>query len=245
MKQITMLLTGFLLATTVLHAQEKHPRFFTELSVGPSFPVGKFASKTYEDLYKEKPTGLAKTGWGANVSAGYYLNRSFGFLLSAGYSEHKQDYSGYKQQPSIPMDPFPYVEFTAKSWKIVNVNGGAFFVIPLMKNHRLDLVTKLTAGIFKTAVPGYDFKFIRREDWTVTSEGTAKKVDLPQGFCYQAGVALKYKLGSNLHVLLDVNSFNATTRKTFAPGDYYYGTSRTRQYNLNTINALAGIGIDF
>jgi hypothetical protein len=243
MKQIVMLLTGFLLATTVLHAQEKQPRFLTELSVGPSFPIGKFASRSYGDMYKQKPPGLAKTGWGANFSVGYYLNKSVGLLLSAGYSDHKQDLSGYARSLYGPaVDPWPNLAFKAKNWKELNVRGGVFFVTPLTANHRLNLVTKLTAGICKTAVPGFDWKSFK-DDGTLFVEDTEKKVDLPWGFCYQANVALKYKLGNQLHVLLDVNSFNAISRKSFGyETDYPNGI--TRQYSLNTINCMAGIGID-
>jgi hypothetical protein len=245
MKQTIILLTGFLLASTMLHAQEKHPRFLTELSVGPSFPIGKFADKTFGDQFKQKPAGLAKAGWSANVSIGYYLHKSVGLLLSAGYSEHKQDLSGYMQFYGGPLiDPLPNLEFIAKSWKMLNVRAGAFFVTPLTANHRLNLVTKLTAGICKTAVPGYNWKSYK-DDKTLFYEGTEKKVDLPWGFCYQADVALKYKLGDNLHVLLTVNSFNAIMRKDVGPGTYPYIDGGTRKYNQSTINTMAGIGIDF
>lgn len=244
MKLITMLLTGFLLAITVLHAQEKHPRFFTELSVGPSFPIGKFASKSYNDLFSKQPAGMAKPGWAANVSVGYYLNRSFGVLLSAGYSDHKQDLSEYAKSFYGPaVDPWPNITFSAKNWKEENVRGGAFFVTPLTANHRLDLVTKLTAGICKITLPGYDWTDYNA-DGSVLYKGTVEKEKLPWGFCYQAGVALKYKLRNHLHVQLDVNSFNTTKRKSFDTGDFVPGTFKTIQYNLNTINALAGIGID-
>jgi hypothetical protein len=246
MKQTIILLTGFLLATSVLQAQQKQPRFFTELSGGPSFPIGKFAGKSYGDLDKEKPPGLAKTGWGANFSVGYYLNRSVGLLLSAGYSDHKQDLSGYTQFLSPYSYPASDLEFTAKSWKEMNIRAGAFFVAPLTANHRLNLVTKLTAGVCKTAVPGLKWKsYISTA--RIVIEDTEKKVELPWGFCYQADVALNYKLKSHLYVLLDVNSFNAIPRKTYEQDEYrpYYSTKRTIEYNLNTINAMAGIGIDF
>jgi len=236
MKQTFILLTGFLLVTNALHAQKKQPNFLAELSVGPSFPIGKFADKTADNLNKEKPSGLAKTGWGTNLSVGYYLNRSVGLLLSAGYSDHKQAPAGYTQSIYLSYSGRSSFEFNAKSWKEVNVRTGAFFVMPLTASHRLNLITKLTAGVCKTAIPALGYTAYK-EDGTVLYEGTLNEVDLPWGFCYQIDAALKYKLGNHLHALLTVNSFNALPRKKF--------DGVTKQYNLSTVNCMAGIGIDF
>src|SRR5688572_18078112 len=93
MKKTTTLLTGFLLLTIVLHAQKKQSKFFTELAVGPSFPIGRFASTEYKD--NEVP-GFAKTGLSAQLSVGYYLNESIGVMLLSGYTVHPQDEDAYK-----------------------------------------------------------------------------------------------------------------------------------------------------
>jgi hypothetical protein len=82
MKKTATLLTGFLFLAFVLHAQKKQPKFLTELSVGPSFPLGRFAETSYND--KSEIPGFAKTGLGAHLSVGYYLNKSIGVLLSSG-----------------------------------------------------------------------------------------------------------------------------------------------------------------
>jgi hypothetical protein len=243
MKRTVILLTGFLLVAIVLQAQQKQSRFLTDLSFGPSFPVGKFGDKSYSTLLNsKKPAGLAKTGVSAQLSVGYYLTKSVGVLLSSGYSENKQDWSGYDEylKTSIYDGP-PRTETDGKSWKTVNVMGGGFFVLPLTANRNLNVLTKLTAGIVKTAVPAHDFKAYTLDD-RLLWEGTTDKEDLPWTFCYQVSVGLQYKLSNHLHVLLDINSFNATAQKT-VPGSY--ATSGTRNYNLSTVNAMAGIGLNF
>lgn len=61
------------------------------------------------------------------------------------------------------------------------------------------------------------------------AQGTVSKIDLPWGFCYQADVALKYKLVNHLQVLLNGNLFNAIAKKDF-PGPYPYIAGEQKEY---------------
>jgi hypothetical protein len=244
MKKTVTLLTGFLLAASMLKAQQKQSRFLAELSVGPSFPVGKFGDKSFDIFNRKNPPLRAKTGLGVNFSLGYYLNRSVGVLLSSGYSVNEQSWSGYQDYlRNIPSIDYLPVETSGKSWKVAKVMGGGFFVVPLTAAHKLNLLTRLTAGVCKTAVPGYDYK-VYTWDGRLFREGSTDKIDLPWTFCYQMSVALQYKLTNRLHVLLDVNSFNATAKKTVTYFDGYTNEVTTK-YELNTLNAMAGVGLNF
>ncbi|OQP47407.1 hypothetical protein A4H97_07865 [Niastella yeongjuensis] len=244
MKQ-TVLLAGFLLATLLLHAQLNHPHFLTEISVGPSFPVGKFGDKNFDIFNLKNPPGLAKTGVSASLSLGYYLNRSIAVLVSAGYSEHKQDWDGYgKYIRSLPNGDGPAdFQITAETWKAINIMGGGFFVIPLTPAHKLNVTAKLLAGGCKSAIPAFTGKSYD-VGGVFLSESKYSEVDLKWAFCYQAGVGLQYKLTRFLHVQLEVNSFNATAKMPARMPSYSNAVPVIGNSNMSTVNAQAGLGID-
>jgi hypothetical protein len=251
MKKTTTLLTGFLLLTIVLQAQKKQPRFLTEVAIGPSFPIGMFAEKSFnKDDYNDIP-GFAKPGLAAHLSVGYYLNRSVGLLISSGYSVHPQDEEGHKDNIERILPGLTVTELDAKSWKTVKLMAGGFVVTPLTSEGELVLLTKLTAGVSKTAVPQISYYGVAR-DGTYPSSDNDAKMTLPWSFCYQVSLALEYKLSQNLYVLLDINSFNTTAKKKFvyhvdpnpASPDPQIVTVKNK-YKQATVNTMAGIGLRF
>jgi hypothetical protein len=255
MKKIAALLTGFLFITSLLQAQQKQPTFFAQLSGGPSFPLGKFAGKTYEGPAEPNPSGLAKTGLAAQLSLGYYINKSIGLLLLPGYSVHKQDPSGYNENIRSHWTPTAIrnntINATTNSWMLMKLMAGGFLVTPLTESSELVLVTKFTAGVCKTDVPGYSYT-LSDSSGKVFSFASYEKTSLPWTFCYQISVGLKYKLNNNLHLLFDISSFNAEPKKEIwysRPLPASAGPSIPQQikvkYKLAEVNALAGIGIDF
>lgn len=256
MKKLLVLLTSFLFATIILQAQQKLPKFFAQLSVGPSFPLGKFADKSYTfAVNNDEPEGLAKTGLSIQASSGYHLSKTAGLLFLSGYSEHAQKASGYneyiKQVILSAGVMTSKVDVNTTSWKIVKLMAGGFLNTPLTPDEDLVLVTKITAGVCKTAVPEYNFKG-HVTDGITTFSGTFNKTSLSWAFCYQVSMGLKYKLNDRLHLLLDVNSFNATLKKeyTFDPPPYPNGnpnlnTYQKVKYKLAELNALIGIGMNF
>jgi hypothetical protein len=253
MKKTVSLLTGFLFLVFILHAQKKQPKFLVELGVGPSFPIGKFADKEVTDLFDKNPSSLAKTGMAANIMVGYYLKESVGLLLTAGYSANKQDGAGYEEYYSKSWYPnASRLDVSTNSWKILKVMGGGFLVTPLTSENELSLLTKLSAGICKTAVPKYSYSaYGQNGSWMAM--GTQGKITLPMAFCYQISVGLQYKLNDKLHLLLDINSFNATAKREFTytilgnptPGNPDQRITQVNKYKLAQVNVLAGIGLNF
>jgi hypothetical protein len=262
MKKIIALLTGFLLIVISLHAQKKEPKFLVELGVGPSFPIGKFAGKSYTSLNEKDPDGLAKLGLAANVTVGYYINRSIGVLLEGGYSEHKQDPSSYEDYlRSYWFSGYNNVNARTNKWKVKKVMGGIFWITPLTASSNIKLLTKLAAGICKTAVPGFSYKASsisppgNLPTGNMYAEGYQGKTALKTSFCYQVSVEGQYKLNDKLYVLLDISSFNAAPEKTttymtneplpIGTGYSYRYRTEKRTYKLNAVNVLAGIGLNF
>ena len=249
MKRTTILLTFFLLITIAVHAQKKHPKFLTELSIGPSFPIGRFAAISYKDDKNEVP-GFAKTGLAAHLSVGYYLNQNAGVLLSSGLSSHPQDKDHFRREIESSIPGVTLTHFELKNWKTVKLMGGGFVVTPLTSEGELVLLAKLTAGVSKFDIP-------KREFWGSNQDGTStiSSIDnggsLPWSFCYQVSLALEYKLNRSLYALLDINSFNTTAKKEFnytiIPGSGIPPTVMTikNKYKQATVNALLGIGVRF
>jgi hypothetical protein len=250
MKRTASLLTCFLLFTIVLQAQKKQPRFLTEVAIGPSFPIGKFAATSYKDDYNNIPA-FANPGLAAHLSLGYYINRSVGVLVSTGYSIHPQDEEGHKQNIERILPGLTVTELDAKSWKTVKLMAGGFVVTPLTSEGELVLLTKLTAGVSKTAVPQISYYGVAR-DGSYTSSDNDAKMSLPWSFCYQVSLALEYKLTQNMYALLDISSFNTTAQKKYTyivdpnprTPDQQVVTVKNK-YKQGTVNALAGIGFRF
>ena len=250
MKRKASLLTYFLVCTIVLQAQKKEPKFLTEIAIGPSFPIGRFAETSYKDDYDDIP-GFAKPGLAAHLSLGYYLNESVGVLFSSGYSVHQQDEKAQKDNFERVLPGITVTNMDAKSWKTVKLMAGAFVVTPLTSEGELILRTKLTAGVSKTALPQITWNGAA-QNGTYTAGGTGEKMQLPWSFCYQVSMALEYELSNNLYALVDINSFNTTAKKKFtysvdpnpASPDPQIVTVKNK-YKQATVNALVGIGVRF
>jgi len=242
MKKTTTLLAAFLLLTIVLHAQKKQPKFLVEIGIGPSFPIGRFASTEYKD--NEVP-GFAKTGLVDNLSVGYYLNQNVGVLLSYGFSLHPQNKEAFRKQIESQVPGVTLTHLDLKNWKTVKWMGGGFLVTPLTSEGDLVMLTKLTAGVSKISVPKREF-WGSNQNQTSTVMGINNEGGLPWSFCYQVSMGLEYKLNRNLYVLLDISSFNTTAKfeytYTMIPG----GDMTIKEiYRQATVNALAGIGVHF
>jgi hypothetical protein len=257
MKKTVALLTGFLLIIITLHAQEKRPKFLVELGVGPSFPIGKFAGKSYTNLNDKDPDGLAKPGLVANVTVGYYINKSIGVLLMGGYSENKQNSSSYEDYlRRYWLSGYSNVTATANKWKVKRVMGGVFWITPLTSSSNIKLLTKLAAGICKTAIPGFSYEASSvYPAGSMYAKGYQGKTQLKTTFCYQVSVEGQYTLNNKVYVLLDINSFNAAPEITMTymtnepvpigTGISYRYRTEKRSYKLGSVNILAGIGLNF
>ncbi|OQP56249.1 hypothetical protein [Niastella populi] len=248
MKRSLILLTGFLFIFCALQAQRKLPKMFAEVSFGASVPIGQFAESSYNGPLDEDQPGMAKTGMAANVTAGIYLKENVGLLLTGGYSVNMQSEEGYRDFLSKnPVSSLSRVYVNTGKWKMYKLMAGGFFVTPLVDD-KLNLVTKLSAGICKTAIPSYD--------WAITgmgglafSQGWVSKEKLPAMFCYQVSLGLQYNVTRRVYVLFDVISFNAAAKKDYTaytmtpvPGPE---TTVTQKYKFGSVNALLGLGVSF
>jgi hypothetical protein len=249
MKKTACFVTAFLFAFCVLHAQEKTAKMFAEISLGPSFPIGQFAEKEYPGIDERDQPGMAGgVGMSANATFGYYLKENVGLLLTGGYSTNKQKPEGYaeyfKRNYYVSATE---VDVNTNSWKIIKIMAGGFLVTPLTED-KLNLITKLSAGICKTAVPEYSWRAYNGTG-PAFAGGSQGEDKLPATFCYQISLGLQYKLNERLHLLFDINSFNATATQAGPAqvGTPFPGmpTIPDHKYKLGTVNTLIGVGVSF
>jgi hypothetical protein len=247
MKRSLGLLTGCLFIFGMLQAQQKTSKLFAEISFGPSIPLGRFSEKTYVLHNEKEQPGMAKIGLSGNVTVGYYLKENVGVLLLFGYSSNEQQPGGWEEYMKNRWYPTATgFDITTKKWELLKAMGGGFLVTPLAE-HKLNLVTKLSAGVCYTKAPYWGFRIYNENGTLQRFAGSKEK--LPAAFCFQISVGLQYKMNDKVYLLLDVNSFNATAAKDYT---YYQdapvpGMPDTikRKYKLGSFNALAGVGINF
>jgi hypothetical protein len=244
----TLLLTVALMVVSGVNAQERTSKLFAEISLGPSFPIGQFAERSYDDLFARDQPGMATARLATAVTLGYYIKDNAGVLLTAGYSTNKQKPAGLEEyiKRNFYVDATD-VDVEAEDWKVLKIMAGGFLVTPLTED-KLNLVTKISAGICKTAVPEYSWRAYHATG-PAFAGGTSEEVKLPTAFCYQISLGLQYKLNDRLHLLFDINSFNATATREAPPqqGAPAPGMPAIpdRKYKLGSVNALLGVGVSF
>lgn len=241
MKKNVFLVSCFFLAFCVLHAQEKSSKRFAEISIGPSFPIGQFGEKSYNDNEKDQ-AGLAQVGIATNATFGFHIKENVGWLVTVGYNLNKQKPEGLEEYIKGKYYPDQgTVEVTTKSWKILKVMAGGFLITPLAED-KLNLVTKLSAGICSAIIPEYSW-VAKNTRFTPYEKGGVGKVRLPVTFCYQISLGLQYKMNKKAYLLFDINSFNATA--TIKGGRTSGGQLPDRKSKMGTVNALLGVGLNF
>jgi opacity protein-like surface antigen len=250
MKRTTTLLAAFLCLTIAIQAQQKQPKFLAELSLGPSLPVGRFAATSVNS--EKKVPGFAKPGLGVQFSAGYYLNKSFGLLVTGGYAVHSQD--DQTRIESFKNAGVTTIHLDSENWKEIKVMAGGFYVIPLTPASKWRLFTKLTAGVCKTAVPKINYTGYTT-DSRIPVNLENGKTSMPWTFAYQASAGLQYNLSQKWYVGVDASYFNAApvqkynfTAYTLSPGSTVptgQPVSGKNSYSLAAINALVSVGINF
>lgn len=240
MKRTTALLTALLCLTIAAQAQQQS-KYFTELSIGPSFPIGRFAATSTAS--SKKVAGFAKPGLAAQLSGGYYLNPSYGILASIGYATHPQDEQARKKM--FESLGYETRSINCENWKEIKLMAGGFYVTSL--GTKLRLSAKLAAGVVKTGIPKINW-YGYRPNSIETASSANEKISMPWAFCYQAGAALQYKLNQKWYALVDASFFNATATYKYdysgvagIPGGGPKGKSR---YALTTINTLLGVGVN-
>jgi len=79
----------------LLYAQNDKNKYSLNLRAGASFPISRFAEKTFSTTPGET-SGLARVGFGFDLAINYRIKKSFDALLFLGTSINKQDEKAYE-----------------------------------------------------------------------------------------------------------------------------------------------------
>ncbi len=228
----------------LLNAQGKVYKFFAELSIGPSFPVGKFHDKTYSaNLGDENPPGIAKIGSGINALIGYKLNKWFNLNILACGQQNQEDANAIKKylesKPNVAR-----ATVTVDKWQIVKGMGGISYKIAISKKEEIFLYPCIMAGICKTTIPSLSYETFNNNG-NVIEMAKSKPPPLPAAFCNQLNMKMQWQKTKRFHILVDVQYFISNPKQTYSymnNGNWY---SVTAKYSLSSINLLLGAGISF
>jgi len=219
-------------------------KFFAELSIGPSFPMGKFASKDYLD----STAGFAKLGGAANILFGYQLTDKISVLFTLGGSMNAQDEEALEKRAEQSMGGSATTTIDAGKWKAVKLMLGGRLGTAFSSPGKLSFYADISAGICKTAIPEYSGAIFNNN--MQSGAFSNEKITLPWSFCYQLGTGLKYGLNKKVYLLGHLNYFDSAPVHRDVkninfpnPGGPYVPFET--KYHLSAINLLVGASIHF
>ncbi|TXJ26354.1 MAG: hypothetical protein E6Q24_12080 [Chitinophagaceae bacterium] len=246
-KRLSIIPVLSLLLFTAAAQSKSHP-FMVSLTGGLSFPLGQFADNNVATLSTgSSMIGAAKTGWNGNVQLGYRLNTHFGIALTGGISEYERDGNMFVKYYESIYGNKSTVD--SKKWSVIKVLAGPTYIAAV--NKKLSFRSGLSAGIAKTAVPGYSFT-THNSTGEILWVGTVSKAKMPAAFAYQANAGLGYDLGPTVLLLFDMSYFDATTTDkripltggavVISPNPQPVSSQIKEKYKLSAFSATLGIG---
>ncbi len=224
---------------------------FVELSIGTSLPIGKFANKTHT-ISPGDSTGLAKIGFGFNLSLNYRIKNSIGIMALIGNSFNKQDKNAYDNYFRKTYGNDAKTEIGTDSWQIWKILAGPFFETQVSKSKNIYLRTRLLSGICKSIKPAYTIIGVigTNPGNTITVKESRGKDHLQSAFCYQLNAGLIFKTSKKYFFSANLDFFSANPHFT-----YYYRQDpnaipivflpATGRFELSSISIQAGAGINF
>jgi hypothetical protein len=237
--------------TTQSTTSPKEHRFFAGLSLGPSFPAGKFANKNFNDT----TAGLARPGPSLSISAGYMFTRSVGVVVSLGGQENKQDAGAIASSVKQANGDTVSTSAWTNSWKIARIMAGGIFKWPV--GGKFFFQAQGLVGVLKTSLPGYIYgigqaipNINNPSNYSIIA--STAKTPLNWAFCYQANAGLGWRLTKRISLVGDISySHAAPIHKydhylVFTPGGGFYDRGPwQRKYVISSVNLMAGAEIQF
>ena len=252
MKKILLLfLTGMALVSSVFSQSKKGNTL--SVSLGPAFPIGKFASKDFSD----ESSGFAKPGGAVSLSFTKFLSENFGVTLNAQAQHNPMDVHALESGFGKSLIGYPVWDFDKRSWLYGAVLFGGTGQFAIDKKNKFMLMTKAMAGIAFAKSPGMAGKSI---NGTALASVEQNKVSAA-GFTYSAEAGINYSInkfvfltsaltynGTNKMTYKDVKTVITSVQGTPGSPDYQAQQSMTTidgKQTISSVNLLFGIGFRF
>ncbi|MBS1669108.1 MAG: hypothetical protein JST58_17155 [Bacteroidetes bacterium] len=240
MKKNGFLLFYFVLLTVSCTAQPHAPKLSAQILIGPSFPLGEFASKAANGLYVSdyytKASGWANPGFSGKINLDYQIKKSFGISLIIAGQENKQDKNALENNVRQGTNNTDNYSITTNPWKIFRAMAAVYydFHIP---DGKLLVRPRISAGALKTNIPAY-----RYFDMTsFSSGGYMNQVSVPILFCYGIGTDLQRPFSKKMFLVINFDFFHSTIKGYNVQGSTVNGNFNT-QIPISSFNTFFGVG---
>ena len=234
MKKIGLLFTALSLWSGLLSAQDteikkNEKKFFAAISVGPSFPVGNFASK---DLTNNIDAGLAKVGYNANLHTGYQLTEQFGLASTIFISKYNVDNDAV--QRFLNGNGGSSLNATADHWQYWGISIGPMGTFDLGGDVKLDIKTLL--GYARANMPVIRFDLEGAELSAVTPDRWT------DAFSWQVGADLRYHFNPSTFFFTNLDYNYIKPKWTYPIAG---GGSESYEQKTGVVDFNVGIGVAF
>lgn len=196
MKKAVLLLTICLFAVTKGFSQDKG---YVAVSIGPSFPIGDFASK---DPDNEK-AGLAQTGAIFDISFGYKLGKNFGVAALIRGQANSTDTQAIVDELYTQIPSTVNADVETGNWTAGAFLAGGYASFPVSKKISFD--PRVMIGFLSATSPDTD---VYLSDGS--NSGWVKQASVTStAFAYLVGVGLKFDVGKRICILTNLDYMGA------------------------------------
>jgi len=208
--------------------KEKENKMYLALSAGPSFPLGKFSSKSGNP---DDGAGFANTGVNAALQYGYLVGKHFGFAANIGYSQYKLD-EGPLKDMMIVEDP--NFQLSADHWQYFS-----FLVGPMASvsaNNKLNFDFRFLGGLAHTNFPVISA--------STSSSGAKSSENWQSAFAWQVGANARYSLSEKASLFANVDYLKTKPVTEISVTNGGTESSEVEQH-LGVMNLTLGVGFSF
>jgi opacity protein-like surface antigen len=196
MKNFLTLMVILLLNTFTSFSQDKG---YIALSLGPSFPLGEFASKDMDN----ESAGFAKPGAIFDLSFGYKLGKNVGVTALLRGQSNKLDGNAISNEMSKQLPDDVSEQTKVGSWAIGAFLAGVYSSIPVAK--QVTFETRLMMGVLSVKAPEILIDLTGPGGTAWVKQKSASTT----AFAYLAGIGIKYDAGKRVAVLANIDYLGA------------------------------------
>ena len=196
MKKGSVLIVTFLRFVVIAFSQDKG---YFAISLGPSIPLGDFASKDMDN----ESAGFAKPGAIFDLSFGYKLGKNVGVTALLRGQSNKLDGNAISNEMSKQLPDDVSEQTKVGSWAIGAFLAGVYSSIPVAK--QVTFETRLMMGVLSVKAPEILIDLTGPGGTAWVKQKSASTT----AFAYLAGIGIKYDAGKRVAVLANIDYLGA------------------------------------
>jgi len=192
MKYPILLVTFCLFVATTAHSQDKG---YIAIAIGPSIPIGDFASKDPNN----DSAGLAATGAIFDISFVYLFGKNFGAAALIRGQANSPDTDVLAQELSAKLPANVRYDIDTGTWTVGGGFIGGYGSFPISK--KLSFESKIMIGSITASSPTIDIYLTNGID----AEWVKQESITSSAFAYLFGVGFKFNAGRRFCLLANVD----------------------------------------